>query len=114
MGSHTGCQETTAEAANKKRQATGSASSNTRRTYRHSSRIKQRQGFPKSDQNEHSMASESSGRIPELKTMTAVSSSTSGTGPTGSQTSSLLVSQHPLLCSLLSSPPPQQLVVTPR
>merc|ERR1712198_284897 len=48
MGSHTGCQETTAEAANKKRQATGSASSNTRRTYHHSSRIKQKQGFPKS------------------------------------------------------------------
>merc|ERR1712198_784888 len=60
-----------------------------------------------------STTSESSGRIPELKTTTAVSSSTSGTGPTGSQTSSLLVSQHPLLCSLLS-PPPQQLVVTPR
>merc|ERR1712212_974555 len=58
------------------------------------------------------MASESSGRIPELKTTMAVSSSTSGTAPTGSQTSSLLVSQHPLLCPLLSSP--QQLVVTPR
>ena len=58
-------------------------------------------------------ASESSGRIPELKTTAAVSSSTSGT-PTGPQTSSLLVSQHPLLCSLLSSPSPQQLVVTPR
>merc|ERR1711887_103298 len=60
------------------------------------------------------MASESSGRIPELKTTMAVSSPTSGTAPTGSQTSSLLVSQHPLLCSLLSSPSPQQLVVTPR
>merc|ERR1712198_79043 len=57
-----------------------------------------------------STTSESNGRIPELKTTTAVSSSTSGTGPTGSQTSSLLVSQHPLL----SSPSPQQLVVTPR
>merc|ERR1711974_510993 len=53
------------------------------------------------------MTSESSGRIPELKTTMAVSSSTSGTAPTGSQTSSLLV-------SLLSSPSPQQLVVTPR
>merc|ERR1711863_30209 len=58
-------------------------------------------------------ASESSGRIRELKTTAAVSSSTSGT-PTGPQASSLLVSQHPLLCSLLSSPSPQQLVVTPR
>merc|ERR1712110_1167831 len=59
-------------------------------------------------------ASESSGRIPELKTTAAVSSSTSGTPTSGPQTSSLLVSQHPLLCSLLSSPSPQQLVVTPR
>merc|ERR1712203_236510 len=58
-------------------------------------------------------ASEISGRIPELKTTAAVSSSTSGT-PTGPQTSSLLVPQHPLLCSLLSSSSPQQLVVTPR
>ena len=57
--------------------------------------------------------SEISGRIPELKTTTSVSSSTSTT-PTGPRTSSLLVSQHPLLCSLLSSPSPQQLVVTPR
>merc|ERR1712184_79040 len=57
-------------------------------------------------------ASESSGRIPELKTTAAVSSSTSRT-PTGPQTSSLLVSQHPLLCSPLPPPPPQQLVVTP-
>merc|ERR1712203_502510 len=46
-------------------------------------------------------ASESSGRIPELKTTAAVSSSTSGTPTSGPQTSSLLVSQHPLLCSLL-------------
>merc|ERR1712037_989030 len=59
-------------------------------------------------------ASESSGRIPELKTTAAVSSSTSGTPTSGPQTSSLLVSQHPLLCSLLPSPSPQQLVVTPR
>merc|ERR1712210_83774 len=59
-------------------------------------------------------ASESSGRIHELKTTAAVSSSTSGTPTSGPQTSSLLVSQHPLLCSLLSSPSPQQLVVTPR
>merc|ERR1712079_141105 len=57
--------------------------------------------------------SEISGRIPELKTTTSVSSPTSTT-PTGPRTSSLLVSQHPLLCSLLSSPSPQQLVVTPR
>ena len=70
--------------------------------------------FPNLTKMSTTMASESSGRIPELKTTTAVSSSTSGTGPTGSQTSSLLVSQHPLLCSLLSSPSPQQLVVTPR
>merc|ERR1712189_88049 len=70
--------------------------------------------FPNLTKMSTTMASESSGRIPEMKTTTAVSSSTSGTGPTGSQTSSLLVSQHPLLCSLLSSPSPQQLVVTPR
>merc|ERR1712172_369228 len=51
-------------------------------------------------------ASESSGRIPELKKSAAVSSSTSGT-PTGPQTSSLLVSQHPLLCfaALFPLPP---------
>merc|ERR1712141_647483 len=54
--------------------------------------------------------SERSVRIPDLKTTTSVSSSTS----TGTQESSLLVSKHPLLCSLLSSPSPQQLVVTPR
>merc|ERR1712158_118228 len=42
-------------------------------------------------------ASESSGRIPELKTTAAVSSSTSGAPTSGPQTSSLLVSQHPLL-----------------
>merc|ERR1711971_499332 len=113
MGSHIGCQETTAEAANK-RQTTGSASGNRGRINHQSSpRIKQKQGSPRFDQNEFHTASESSGRIPELKTTAAVSSSTSGT-PTGPQTSSLLVSQHPLLCSLLSSPSPQQLVVTPR
>merc|ERR1711881_661700 len=50
------------------------------------------------------MASESSGRIPELKTTMAVSSSTSGTAPTGSQTSSLLVSQHPLLSAARRPP----------
>merc|ERR1712109_307458 len=55
-------------------------------------------------------ASERNGRIPDLKTTTSVSSATS----TGTQESSLLVSKHPLLCSLLSSPSPQQLVVTPR
>merc|ERR1712141_72294 len=58
--------------------------------------------------------SERSGRIPDLKTTTSVSSSTSSATPTGTQESSLLVSKHPLLCSLLSSPSPQQLVVTPR
>ena len=58
--------------------------------------------------------SERSGRIPDLKTTTSVSSSTSSAASTGTQESSLLVSKHPLLCSLLSSPSPQQLVVTPR
>merc|ERR1712012_1330608 len=58
--------------------------------------------------------SERSGRIPDLKTTTSVSSSTSRATSTGTQASSLLVSKHPLLCSLLSSPSPQQLVVTPR
>merc|ERR1711997_1137279 len=58
--------------------------------------------------------SERSGRIPDLKTTTSVSSSTSSATSTGTQESSLLVSKHPLLCSLLSSPSPQQLVVTPR
>merc|ERR1711973_219727 len=58
--------------------------------------------------------SERSGRIPGLKTTTSVSSSTSGATSTGTQESSLLVSKHPLLCSLLSSPSPQHLVVTPR
>merc|ERR1712037_461542 len=97
---HIGCQETTAEAANK-RQTTGSASGNRGRIYHQSSpRIKQKQGSTKMSS---TTASESSGRIPELKTTAAVSSSTSGT-TTGPQTSSLLVSQHPLLCSLLSSP----------
>ena len=58
--------------------------------------------------------SERNGRIPDLKTTTSVSSSTSSAASTGTQESSLLVSKHPLLCSLLSSPSPQQLVVTPR
>merc|ERR1712107_545379 len=57
---------------------------------------------------------ERSGRIPDLKTTTSVSSSTSSATSTGTQESSLLVSKHPLLCSLLSSPSPQHLVVTPR
>jgi len=52
MGSHIGCQETTAEAANK-RQTTGSASGNRGRIYHQSSpRIKQKQGSPRFDQNE--------------------------------------------------------------
>merc|ERR1712203_490344 len=114
MGSHTGCQETTAEAANNKRQATGSASGNTRRIFHHGSGSNGGKAFQNLTNMSTTMASESSGRIPELKTTMAVSSSTSGTAPTGSQTSSLLVSQPPLLCSLLSSPSPQQLVVTPR
>ena len=80
------------------------------RVHHGSNRSKALQGLTKMSS---TTASESSGRIPELKTTAAVSSSTSGT-PTGPQTSSLLVSQHPLLCSLLSSPSPQQLVVTPR
>merc|ERR1712029_1229481 len=58
--------------------------------------------------------SERNGRIPDLKTTTSVSSSTSSAASTGTQEFSLLVSKHPLLCSLLSSPSPQQLVVTPR
>merc|ERR1711944_187354 len=58
--------------------------------------------------------SERSGRIPDLKTTPSVSSSTSSATSTGTQESSLLVSKHPLLCSLLSSPSPQHLVVTPR
>merc|ERR1712107_581085 len=58
--------------------------------------------------------SERSGRIPDLKTTTSVSSSASSAATTRTQESSLLVSKHPLLGSLLSSPSPQQLVVTPR
>merc|ERR1711953_1040255 len=50
--------------------------------------------------------SERSGRIPDLKTTTSVSSSTSSAASTRTQESSLLVSKHPLLCSLLSSPSP--------
>merc|ERR1711936_35651 len=78
-------------------------------------RSSRRQAFQNLVKMSTTTASESSGRIPELKTITTtVSSSTSATA-TGHQTSSsLLVSQHPLLCSLLSSPSPQQLVVTPR
>merc|ERR1711982_314407 len=78
-----------------------------------SSRTKQKQSSPRLDKMSSTTASESSVRIPEMKTNASVSSSTPGS-PTGPQTSSLLVSQHPLLCSLLSSPSPQQLVVTPR
>merc|ERR1712032_735505 len=77
-------------------------------------RSSRRQAFQNLVKMSTTTASESSGRIPQLKTTTtAVSSSTSSATATGHQTSSLLVSQHPLLCSLLSSPSPQQLVVTP-
>merc|ERR1712226_1695006 len=74
-----------------------------------SSRTKQKQSSPRLDKMSSTTASESSVRIPEMKTNASVSSSTPGS-PTGPQTSSLLVSRHPLL----SSPSPQQLVVTPR
>merc|ERR1712222_155690 len=113
MGSHIGCQETTAEAANKASKPPEVLRAITRRisTVFRSSR---RQAFQNLVKMSTTTASESSGRIPQLKTTTtAVSSSTSSATATGHQTSSLLVSQHPLLCSLLSSPSPQQLVVTP-
>merc|ERR1711879_330142 len=95
---HTDSRQTTVEAVVQTRKPTGAE------TY-----------FAKSNTTElvkmtSTATSERSVRIPDLKTTTSVSSSTS----TGTQESSLLVSKHPLLCSLLSSPSPQQPVVTPR
>merc|ERR1712158_343176 len=102
MGSHRHSRQTTVEAVVQIRKSTGAI------TY-----------FAKSNTTElvkmtSTAASERNGRIPDLKTTTSVSSSTSSAASTGTQESSLLVSKHPLLCSLLSSPSPQQLVVTPR
>merc|ERR1712047_160349 len=101
MGSHTDSRQTTVEAVVQTRKPTGSetffAKSNTTELVKMTS----------------TASSERSGRIPDLKTTTSVSSSTSSAASTGTQESSLLVSKHPLLCSLLSSPSPQQLVVTP-
>merc|ERR1711962_1087425 len=99
MGSHTDSRQTTVEAVVQTRKLTGA------QTY-----------FAKSKTTElvkmtSTATSERSGRIPDLKTTTSVSSSTSSAASTGTQASSLLVSKHPLLCSLLSSPSPQQLVV---
>ena len=109
--SHTGCLETTAEAANNK--PTGSALRQHWRQHTLFLYLIEAQLLENLVKMSTATTSEISGRIPELKTTTSVSSSTSTT-PTGPRTSSLLVSQHPLLCSLLSSPSPQQLVVTPR
>merc|ERR1712158_260851 len=100
MGSHRDSRQTTVEAVVQTRKPTGAityfAKSNTTEVVKMTS----------------TATSERSGRIPELKTTKSVSSSTSSAASTGTQESSLLVSKHPLLCSLLSSP--QQLVVTPR
>merc|ERR1712027_117271 len=102
MGSHRDSRQTTVEAVVQTRKSTGTntcfAKSNTTELVKMTS----------------TATSERSGRIPDLKTTTSVSSSTSSATSTGTQESSLLVSKHPLLCSLLSSPSPQQLVVTPR
>ena len=111
--SHIGCQETTAEAANKASKPPEVLRAITRRISP-VFRSNRRKAFQNLVKMSTTTASESSGRIPELKTITTTVSSSTSVTATGHQTSSLLVSQHPLLCSLLSSPSPQQLVVTPR
>merc|ERR1712222_247670 len=111
MGSHIGCQETTAEAANNK-QATGSASGDNKEDIT-GLQIQQKAGFPKFGQDEYYNCKWKQWENSPIEDnyyscfqfhFFCDSNWTSDLFPAG-------LSASP---SLLSSPSPQQLVVTPR